>query len=135
VSEYDPSNSFIALFGSNGAGKTRLLKAIESHVPGGLVEHIGAETMVEEIVAGLRFGSKLLPALNRFQVIDTLLIDNLWILASRPHVTEYISALLKERQKEGLLTVVASDLSVEQWMEKQPALTETLKGSVKVLLS
>ena len=45
-----PEICLITLFGTNGSGKTRNLKAIEQQLLVGQVIRIGAETLVDEVV-------------------------------------------------------------------------------------
>jgi chromosomal replication initiation ATPase DnaA len=113
-------SSFIILCGATGSGKTRILQQIEQQSRDGQVLRIGAEVMIEDILDDARSKRTGKQFENHYREIDTLLIDNLWVLASRPRVSSVIRKMLKDRISGGRLTVVASDLSLEQWQLRQP---------------
>ena len=50
--------------------------------------------------------------------VDSLLIDNLWVLKSRPSATAELCRLFRDRNKAKRLTVVASEFSLEEWHTK-----------------
>ena len=111
--------SLITLFGTNGSGKTRSLKTIEQQLRADQVIRIGAETLVDEVVTGVRNKLAIEELFKRYREIDTLLIDNLWVLASKPHVAVVIRELVDTRITNELLTVLASDLTFDQWSASQ----------------
>ena len=115
-----PEICLITLFGTNGSGKTRNLKAIEQQLLVGQVIRIGAETLVDEVVKGVRNRLTTEELFKRYREIDTLLIDNLWVLASRPYVSKAIRELVETRIANTKLTVLASDLNFGQWSTRHP---------------
>ena len=69
------------------------------------------------------------------RAIDHLLIDNLWILASRPNTAAVVRDLVEARMAADRLTVLASDLTLEQWAVKQPDMATLLSNGAVVQLS
>ena len=118
--------NLITLFGKNGSGKTRLLMTMEQSVLSGQVMRIGAETLVDDLVSGIRSQISIAELFKPYQGIDTLLIDNLWVLVSLPHVSKTIRELVEARIANELLTVLASDLTFDQWSARQPEMAGLL---------
>ena len=114
--------NLITLFSKNGSGKTRLLMTMEHSVLSGQVMRIGAETLIDDLVSGIRSQISTEELFKPYHDIDTLLIDNLWVLVSRPHVSKTIRELVEARIANELLTVLASDLTFDQWSASQPEL-------------
>jgi chromosomal replication initiation ATPase DnaA len=121
-----PSANLISLFGTSGSGKTWRLKTIEQQASHAQVLRIGAETLVDDIVAGICNGLMAEDLVAHYRGIDTLLIDNLWVLVSRPQVSMIIRQLVESRMADGLLTVLASDMTLAQWSAKQPEMAGLL---------
>jgi chromosomal replication initiation ATPase DnaA len=105
--------NFLYLYGPTGAGKTRLLRVMETTLAeqraSGDVIRVGAETLVDELVSELP-----VQGLDRFFAkyveVENLLVDNCWVLAQRPHAARMLVRLFRDRRSGGKLTVVASDL-------------------------
>ena len=127
--------SLITLFGTNGSGKTRLLMTIEHSVLSGQVMRIGAETLIDDLVSGIRSQISTEELFKPYRDIDTLLIDNLWVLASRPYVSKTIRDLVGARIANAMFTVLSSDLNVDQWSASQPEMTWLLARGTMVQLS
>jgi chromosomal replication initiation ATPase DnaA len=130
-----PVTNLITLFGTNGSGKTQSLKAIEQQLRSDQVIRIGVETLVDEVVTGVRNRLPIEELLKHYREIDTLLIDNLWVLASRPHVSKTIRELVEARIANAMLTVLSSDLNFYQWSARQPEMTSLLSRGTMVQLS
>ncbi|MHB8708490.1 MAG: hypothetical protein ACYC9I_06410 [Desulfuromonadales bacterium] len=64
-----------------------------------------------------------------------LLIDNLWILASRPNTATVVRDLVEARIAADRLTILASDLTLEQWAAKQPGMATLLSSGANIQLS
>jgi chromosomal replication initiation ATPase DnaA len=128
------NNNLITLIGKNGSGKTRLLMTMEQSVLFGQVMRIGAETLIADLVSGIRRQISTKELFKPYRYIDTLLIDNLWVLASRPYVAKTIRELVEVRIAKELLTVLASDLTFDQWSASQPEMVGLLdKGRMAQL--
>ena len=130
-----PAADFLCIFGANGAGKTRLLRSIEQSQPEGDAMRVGTETLVDDLVQSLDHYRGIAKWRQRFSTIDTLLIDNLWVLASRPSAAEVICHLIRDRRDAGKLTAVASDLSLEKWMERNPEIARLLTEGTTIRLT
>lgn len=105
--------NFLYLYGPSGAGKTRLLRMMETMLVeqglSGDVVRIGAETLVEEMVSGLSTGG-IDSFFGKYAEIENLMVDNYWIFSRRPHAERMLMRLFRDRRNSGKLTVVASDL-------------------------
>jgi chromosomal replication initiation ATPase DnaA len=130
-----PETNLITLFGTNGSGKTQSLKAIEQQLRADQVIRIGVETLVDEVVTGVRNRLSTEEIFKHYRKIDTLLIDNLWVLASRPYVSKIIRDFVKARIANAMLTVLSSDLNFDQWSASQPEMTWLLARGTMVQLS
>ena len=122
---YSDTN-LITLFGTNGSGKTRLLMTMQQSVLSGQVMRLGAETLIDKVVTGVRSRLAIKELFKHYRKIDTLLIDNLWVLVSRPYVSRTIRELVEARIANELLTVLASDLNFDQWSASQPEMAGLL---------
>ena len=118
--------NLLSLFGKNGSGKTRLLMTMEQSVLSGQVMRMGAETLVDDILACVRNRLATKDLAECYREFETLLIDNLWILASRPRASKIIRELVEARMAVGLLTVLASDMTFTQWSTRQPEMAELI---------
>jgi chromosomal replication initiation ATPase DnaA len=123
----------ICLYGASGSGKTRLLQAMENALSGDGVLLAGAESIVWEMVASLRY-SELTEFRQKYLGVENLLVDNLWVLESRPVTAVEICRLLRERQEAGKLTVVASDLPEQEWSARNSKVAQLLAGGQCVQL-
>ena len=105
--------NFLYLYGPTGAGKTRLLRMMETTLAeqgaSGDVVRVGAETLVDEMVSELP-ARGLDRFFARYAEFENLLVDNCWVLARKPHAARMLGRLFHDRRSGGKLTVVASDL-------------------------
>jgi chromosomal replication initiation ATPase DnaA len=121
------SASLLFLYGPSGSGKTRLLQKIaESLSEVQSVMRIGSEEIVYEMARAFEHRNYI-DFFDRFSRITNLLIDNLWILKSRPAAAEEMGRLIKARMAQGNLTVLASDLTYEEVRLTLPAVGDCLK--------
>jgi chromosomal replication initiation ATPase DnaA len=132
-------NNLLCILGPTGSGKTRYLQTMERTLAassGGKVLRIGAEALVSDMVAAIGLGLVGMDLFRRHYLrIDNLLIDNLWVLASRPAAAIEIGRLIRDRRHAGRMTAVASDLSPEEWGEKSRGLCDVLAGGERVELA
>lgn len=129
------SADFLCVFGANGAGKTRLLQSIEQYLAEGNASRVGTETLVDELVQSFWHYRGIAKWRQRHTAVDTLLLDNLWVLASRPSAAEVICQMIRDRRDSGKLTAVASDLPLSEWMEKNPAIARLLTEGTTIRLT
>ncbi len=130
-------DDLLCILGPPGSGKTHLLQTMEQTLAassGGKVLRIGAEALVSDMVAAIGLAGMELFR-RHYLRIDNLLIDNLWVLASRPAAATEIGRLIRDRRHAGRLTAVASDLSPEEWGEKSRGLGDVLAGGERVELA
>lgn len=104
--------NFLYLYGLTGAGKTRLLRMMETTLAekgtNGDVVRVGAERLVDEMVSELPVQG-LDRFFDRYTEIENLLVDNCWVLSRKPHASRMLARLFRDRRDRGKLTVVASD--------------------------
>ena len=81
---------FLCVFGANGVGKTRLLRSIEQYLPEGDTMRVGTETLVDDLVRSLGQYRGIAEWRQRHTKVDNLLLDDFWVLASRPSAAEVI---------------------------------------------
>jgi len=121
--------TFLYISGRNGTGKTCLLRSMEKALVErsgrGCVICTGTETLVDEMVSGIR-GSNMEPFLKKYGTVENLLVDNYWVLARRPHAARIVAQLFHDRISMGRLTVVASDLPPTQVKEINDLFAEAL---------
>jgi chromosomal replication initiation ATPase DnaA len=124
--------NFLYLYGPTGAGKTRLLRMMETTLAeqdaGGDVVRVGAEKLVDEMVSELPIQG-LDRFIARYAAIENLLVDNGWVLSRKPHAARMLARLFRDRRNGGKLTVVASDLALGR-MDKEVA--ELFDGALVV---
>ncbi len=125
------NSHLICLFGPSGCGKTRLLRIMQESFPTRRALRLGAEVLVEDLLAASR-QSKVTECLQKYRTVENLLVDNLWVLTGKPATAAWIAELLHDRQAPGQLTVVASDLSIADWAGKSESIAELLAGGDKV---
>ena len=130
-----PVADLLCIFGANGAGKTRLLRSIEQCLPEGDAMRVGTETVVEDLVGSLREYRGITEWRESHCTVDTLLLDNLWVLARRPSAAEVICHMIRARKDAGKLTAVASDLPLTTWMEKNPGIAQLLTEGITIQLT
>jgi chromosomal replication initiator protein len=125
--------TLICLCGGNGSGKTRILRALAQEV--GDPDNpdkallVGAEAFVDEILnAILRADVELVR--QKYRGVQTLLIDNLWILQNRPAAAEEFCRLIAGRQQNAKSTVVASETPIEEWGTLNKAVAALLANAV-----
>jgi chromosomal replication initiator protein len=121
------TESLICLYGPSASGKTRLLQAMESALADEGVLRAGAEAIVWEMTDSLRYAA--MEAFRRkYLEVESLLVDNLWVLDNKPVTAGEICRLLRERQEAGKLTVVASDISEQEWKIRNGRVADLLAG-------
>ncbi len=128
-------SDLLCIFGPNGSGKTRLLQMIEQVVvsaPGGKVLRVGVEMFADELVRALHV-SAIESFRRKYHEIDTLLIDNLWVLCSRPHTTTEICGVIQKRRNAGRLTAVVSDLLPEEWAVRNNKIYALLQSGQRIV--
>ena len=128
------SANLLFLYGPSGAGKTRLLQMIAESCSEQSIMRVGSEQIVDEMVwyMGNRNFSDFF---DKYTLIKNLLVDNLWILQSRPHAAEEMGRLIKARVARGNLTVLASDLVWQDVICNLPAIGRCLKEESAIHLS
>ncbi len=130
-----PSADLLCVFGANGAGKTRLLRSIEQCLPEGDAMRVGTETVVDDLVRSFGHFRGVAEWRESHCTVDTLLLDNLWVLARRPSAAEVICHMIRARKDAGKLTAVASDLPLTTWMEKNPEIARLLTEGTSIQLT
>jgi chromosomal replication initiation ATPase DnaA len=115
--------NFLYLYGPTGAGKTRLLRVMETTLAekgaNGDVVRVGAEKLVDEMVSELPVQG-LDRFFDRYAEVENLLVDNCWVLARKPHAARMLARLFRDRRSGGKLTVVASDLPLGRMTKRLP---------------
>jgi chromosomal replication initiation ATPase DnaA len=128
------SANLLFLYGPSGSGKTRMLQTIAESI--GEVQDtlmVGSERVVDEMTQSVT-SRDFTGVFDRYAHIANLLIDNLWILQSRPSAAKEIGRLIKARMAQGNLTVLASDLRREDVMRIFPAIGDCLKEESAIQL-
>ena len=122
------ANQLLFIYGPNGSGKTRLLRAMAEELNSkGSVILTGAESLVDEMIDPMHtFDLKSFR--SKYLQVDSLLIDNLWVLKSRPTATAELCRLFRDRNKAKRITVVASEFSLEEWCTKNRNLAKLLEN-------
>lgn len=123
----------ICLYGVSGSGKTRLLRAMENALSVEGVLRTGAETIIWEMTDSLRYAA-MDAFRQKYLEVENLLVDNLWVLESKPLTAGEICRLLRERQATGKLTVVASDIPEQEWSARNSKVAQLLAGGQRVQL-
>jgi chromosomal replication initiation ATPase DnaA len=105
--------NFLYLYGPTGAGKTRLLRVMETTLAekgtNGDVVRVGAERLVDEMVSELPIQG-LDRFFARYAEVENLMVDNCWVLSRKPHASRMLARLFRDRRSGGKLTVIASDI-------------------------
>ncbi len=130
-----PAADLLCIFGANGAGKTRLLRSIEQCQPEGDDMRVGTETLVDDMIRSLGHYRGLDEWRQQYTTVNTLLLDNFWVLASRPRAADVICHLIQDRKDAGKLTAVASDLPLAKWIEKNPGIARLLMEGTNIHLT
>jgi len=130
-----PTSVFLCVFGVNGAGKTRLLRFIEQCRPEGDVILAGTETLVDDMIRSLGHFRGLDEWRQRYTTVNTLLLDNFWVLASRHRTAEVICQLIRDRRDADKLTAVASDLPLTKGIGKNPEIARLLTEGTNIQLT
>lgn len=129
------SANLLFVYGPSGAGKTRLLKMITETLHGvQSVMRVGSEQVVDEMAQSVVQG-KFADYFNRYTMITNLLVDNLWILRSRPAAAREMGRLIEARMAHGNLTVLASDLVYQDVIRSLPAIGGCLKQKSAIHLN
>ncbi len=126
-------DALICLYGPSGSGKTRLLRTMEKALSEEGALRTGAEEIIWKMADSIRFES-MRAFCQRYLMPENLLVDNLWVLDKKPATADEICRILSERQKAGKLTVLASDLSLQQWAARGRAVAQLLSKGRTVQL-
>lgn len=127
--------NLLFLYGPTGSGKTRLLQLIAEKLYGiEPVIRVGSEQIVVEMYQTI-LEQTFSEFFDRYVWVENLLVDNLWILRSRPAAAKEMGRLIKARTANGNLTVLASDLSYQEVLRTLPAIGDYLKEERAVRLS
>ena len=126
-------DDLICLYGPSGCGKTRLLRSMERALSGEGVLRTGAEEIIYKIAGSLRFET-MAEFWRRYLAPENLLVDNLWVVDKKPATAGEICRVLSERQKAGKLTVLASDLSLHEWVARDRTVAQLLSKGRSVHL-
>jgi chromosomal replication initiation ATPase DnaA len=109
--------------GPSGAGKTRLLSTLADLLRvrmGSAILHCSAHELVENLLENIKRGS-CKSFRNGLMTYRALLIDNIWVLACRPHAAEEIFSCFRMCLRQGSSVFVASDLApatISTWSEE-----------------
>jgi chromosomal replication initiation ATPase DnaA len=129
------SANLLYLYGTSGSGKTRLLQRItESLCETQVTIRVGSERLAEEMAQAVR-SHDFNELFDRYVQVTNLLIDNLWVLQSRPAVATEIGRLIHARMAQGNLTILTSDLQYEDVMRNLPAIADCLKQETALHLN
>lgn len=109
-----------------------MIEQVVGSAPGGKVLRVGCEMLVDELVRAIPL-SAIASFRHKYHGIDTLLIDNLWILRSRPHATAEICGLIQKRRNAERLTAVVSDLLPEQWAVRNNRICALLQSGQRIV--
>lgn len=121
------SSNLLFIYGTSGAGKTRLLMRINEALYGVQeVSRVGIEQILDEMVRSLALGTYS-EFFSRYTKIRNLLVDNLWVLRSRPNAAKELEALIEARVAFGNLTVIASDLLPDEVNSSLPGIGRCLQ--------
>jgi chromosomal replication initiation ATPase DnaA len=93
----------------------------------------GVESIIWEMVATHSYAGMTVFR-QKYLGLENLLIDNLWVLEKKPATTAEICRLIRNRQKVGKLTVVASDISEQQWAARNCEVAQLLASGQSVRL-
>lgn len=130
-----PATNLLCIFGANGAGKTRLLRSIEQSQSKRDVSRVGTATLVDDLMRSLGQYRGIAEWRQLHTMVDNLLLDDFWVLASRPRVAEVICHLIRDRRDAGKLTAVASDLPLSKWLDKNPDIARLLMEGTTIHLT
>lgn len=132
------TKNLLCLHGPSGSGKSRILMTIErglaKRAGAGKTLRAGTESLIDEITGAFRAG-EMSDFRKKWEEVDCLLLDNLWVLASRPVTAREISRLLRQRIEHGRLSIVASDLSLDDWRKMSPEIAELIAASENIRLA
>lgn len=128
------SANLLFLYGPSGAGKTRLLQMITESCSERSIMRVGSEQIVHDMVQHIET-ENYSEFFDKYSLVKNLLVDNIWILQSRPHAAEEIARLIKARVALGYLTVLGSDLVWQDVIRTLPAIGQCLTEKSAIHLS
>ena len=126
--------SLICVYGPPGSGKTTLLQRIEKTFDGKTVLRAGVETLIQDLVTALESDNES-EFVCKYLDKDKLLIDNLWLLEKHQTTATEILCLLEKRIRNGSLTILTSDISQEEWNEKNTMIGNFLASAQSITLN
>jgi len=115
--------SLVLIYGPNGAGKTRLPSTLADLLRvrmGSAILHCSAHQLVESLVENIKRGS-CERFRNGLMTYRALLIDNIWVLACRPHAAEEIFCCFRKCLRQGSPVFIASDMApaaISTWSDE-----------------
>jgi chromosomal replication initiation ATPase DnaA len=115
--------SLVMIYGASGVGKTRLLSTLAALLRvrlGSAILQCSAHELVENLVENIKRGS-CRSFRNDLMTYQALLIDNIGVLACRPHAAEELFSCFRMYLRQGNPVFVASDLApaiISTWSEK-----------------
>ena len=128
------SANLLFLYGPSGAGKTRLFQMITESCNERSVMRVGSEQIVNDMMRCFE-NRNYQDFFDKYSSVKNLLVDNIWILRSRPNAAKEIGRLINERVKLGNLTLLASDLVYQDVVRTLPAIGDCLEKNGAIHLS
>ena len=113
VEQERPTPVTLVLAGSPGSGKTHLLHALAQHARRNFwidsIACLSSTQWAQEVAAGLHFAD-IACVLQRFASHDFLALDDADRLWGMPQAQQAFAELLRERQEQGLRTLLTATL-------------------------
>jgi chromosomal replication initiation ATPase DnaA len=98
------------------------------------IMRVGSEQIVDDLGRSVRQGNYS-DFFNKYTLVANLLIDNIWILQSRPSAAKELGRLIEARMAHGNFTVLASDLVYQDVICTLPAIGDCLKQESAIRLN
>ena len=125
--------NLICIYGATGSGKTRHLRIMEDILMRSGVMYIGVEEMISILIESVS-NATVNTFRQKYLAVETLLIDNLWVLNGRPATAELLCQLISQRNINGKLTVIASETTRDEWLDRSDQITQLLSCGVNINL-
>lgn len=126
--------NLLFLYGPSWSGKTRLLQMIAESCNERSIMRVGSEQIVHDMMHCFE-NRNYNDFFDKYTSVKDLLVDNIWILRSRPNAAKEIGRLINERVKLGNLTRLASDLVCRDVVRTLPAIGDCLEKNGAIYLS